>query len=222
MPPSSCSQEAGQRMGSAVPSGAPEMSGAHEANHRIANSLQLVSAMLSSESRELADPVAREALDRAVQRIAAIAGVHRQLCLSQEGGGVDVAGYLLDLVAGLQRSFSIDGRHRSIALEVEPAIVPAGFAAIIGVVVTELVINACKYAYRPEQPGAVEVIMMTGPERIFSLLVRDQGKGRPADARIDGLGGRLLELMARKLSARGGYSSGDTGTTYIMTGFVPA
>lgn len=196
--------------------------GADEANHRIANSLQLVSAMLSSQGRELADPVAREALDRSVQRVAAIAGVHRQLYLSQEHGGIDIAGYLIDLIGGLQRSFSGDAQHRRIALEVEQAIVPAGFAAIIGVVVTELVINACKHAYHPDQAGGIEVILTTGPGRTFSLLVRDEGNGRRSDARTDGLGDRLIDLMIRKLEGRGGYSSGGSGTTYTMTGFIPA
>ena len=222
MPYSSCSQDEGQRTGAVIPFGALDAGGAQEANHRIANSLQLVSAMLSSQVRELADPIARDALDRSVQRVAAIAGVHRQLYLSQERDRVDIAGYLVDLVEGLRRSFSADARHRRIDLEVEPAVVPASFAAIIGVVVTELVINACKHAYHPDQPGGIEVIVTTGPERIFSLLVRDHGHGRPADARSDGLGDRLLELMARRLKARGGYSEGRAGTTYMMTGLIPA
>ena len=100
--------------------------------------------------------------------------------------------------------------------------VPAGFAAILGVVITELVINACKHAYRPDQTGGIEVVMTTGPERIFSLLVRDKGNGRRADVRSEGLGDRLLELMTRRIGARGGYSSGGSGTTYTMTGFIPA
>lgn len=200
----------------------PTVGEADESNHRIANSLQLVSAMLSSQGRELADPVAREALERSVQRVAAIAGVHRQLHLSQSHGGVDVGVYLVDLIDGLQRSFSIDAQHRHIGLEVPRTTVPPGFAAIIGVVVTELVINACKHAYPPEQPGDVNVVMATGPGRVFSLLVQDQGIGRRTDARSDGLGDRLLESMIRRLNARGGYLTSGPGTTYSMTGLIPA
>jgi len=53
-----------------------------EADHRIANSLQLLSALLSSQGRELQDPKARDAIETSVRRIAAVAGVHRQLHLS--------------------------------------------------------------------------------------------------------------------------------------------
>jgi two-component sensor histidine kinase len=222
MPLSSCSQGTFQPESNANLFGVLDAGGALEANHRIANSLQLVSAMLSSQRRELADPVAREAHDRSVQRVAAIASVHRQLYLSQERGGVDVAGYLVDLVSGLRRSFSAGMQDRRIDLEVGYALVPASFAAIIGVVVTELVINACKHAYRSNQAGGIQVMMTTGPERFFSLLVRDQGNGMQSEASSNGLGDRLLELMIRKLDARGGYSSEGSGTTYTMTGLIPA
>jgi two-component sensor histidine kinase len=196
-----------------------------EADHRIANSLQLVSALLTSQGREIADPDARRALDVCVQRIAAIAGVHRQLFLGGRQDEVDVAGYLLDLVEGLQHGFCRDHEHRRIHLDVEPAPVPSGFATVLGIVVSELVINACKYAYGPDQPGSIHVVLAVEEDR-FSLEVRDHGAGAhvpsPSTAVSAGLGSRLLDLMARRLNAHGRYLEREVGTSYVLTGLMGA
>lgn len=192
-----------------------------EANHRIANSLQLLSALLSSEGRGVADPVARSALDVSVQRIAAIAGIHRQLYQTREAELVDLGAYLVDLVRGLQAGYCASVGHRRLHLEVDPATVPAEFATTLGVIVTELVINACKHAYAADERGDVEIAVAVGPAG-FTLTVRDQGAGRPMQGGTDGLGSRILDLMARRLHAEGGYVAGEGGTAYRIAGPLAA
>lgn len=189
-----------------------------EADHRIANSLQLVSALLSSEGRGVRDPIARAALDVCVQRIGAIAGIHRQLYASPESGGVDLCAYLVDLVGRLQSSFSCDRRQRPIHLEADPSTASGDFASGVGIIVTELVINACKHAYLPDQEGDIEVIWEVDANEGFSLEVRDRGRGRVEREPDGGLGSRIVELMARKLDAEGRYVPRGTGTTFVMTG----
>lgn len=193
----------------------------HEANHRIANSLQLVSALLSSQGREIADPVARSALDLSVQRIAAIASVHRQLYLGGNLDAVDLGTYLLDLVAGLQAGFQAGVEHRRLHLNVDQLLVKPDFATTLGVIVTELVINACKYAYAPNEPGDVEIVFGITPFGRFSLDVRDQGVGRVSVPAHAGLGSRIVELMSRRLGADGGYVARDAGTSFRITGPLP-
>jgi two-component sensor histidine kinase len=200
---------------------ASEIAHHHEANHRIANSLQLVSALLSSQRLEIADPVARSALEVSVQRIAAIASVHRQLYIGGSSEAVDLSTYLLDLVAGLQVGFQSGFGHRRLHLDVDQLLVTPDFATTLGVIVTELVINACKYAYAPDESGDVEIVFGTTPVGRFSLDVRDRGVGRvivPAQA---GLGSRIVELMSRRLGADGGYVARDVGTSFRITGPLP-
>jgi two-component sensor histidine kinase len=205
-----------------VPFGPIADPGRLEANHRIANSLQLLSALLASQGREVCDPVARRALETSVQRIAAIAGVHRQLYLSDDRHGLDVRVYLADLIAGLRESFCGEGRRRHILLEAESVRVPCEFATNLGVVVTELIINACKYAYADDQPGDIRIMLRTDRSGRFDLEVRDDGKGRPADAvGARGMGARILELMARRLGTEGGYAERADGTSFRMAGRIP-
>lgn len=201
---------------------AAEVTQNSEANHRIANSLQLVSALLSSQGREIADPVARSALDVSVQRIAAIAGVHRQLYLGGSADAVDVSTYLVDLIAGLQAGFHAGVGRRRLHLDVDQLLVTPDFATTLGVIVTELVINACKYAYAPDEPGDVEIVFVMTPVGGFSLDVRDQGVGRVRVPTQAGLGSRIVELMSRRLGADGGYVAREVGTSFRITGPLPS
>lgn len=210
-------ERAGRR---AVPFG-HEGVGRQEADHRIANSLQLLSALLSSQRREITDPEARAALETSVQRIGAIAGVHRQLYRSHGENGVDLCAYLMDLLDGLRASFSCE--NREIHLEAEPGITPGDFAAVIGIIVTELVINACKHAYAADQQGAIEVVLAIDAARGFTLEVRDLGRGRTEQKQpVQGLGSQVVDLMTRKLDAHARYVPVAVGTSFVMTGKVPA
>lgn len=203
-----------------APSGYEGM-GHREADHRIANSLQLLSSLLSAQGRDTTDPDARAAIETSVQRIGAIAGVHRHLYGSHGANGVDLRAYLMDLLSGLRGSFSCE--NRDIHLEAEPVAAPSDFASIIGIIVTEIVINACKHAYAPDQPGPIEIVLSSDAERRFTLEVRDRGRGR-SDDRQSGqrLGSRIVDLMSRKLNADARYVPVAIGTAFVMTGELPA
>jgi two-component sensor histidine kinase len=191
-----------------------------EADHRIANSLQLLSALLSSEGRKVSDPIAKEALEVSIHRIGAIAGVHRQLYASDEAH-IDLAAYLFDLVGRLQSSFGC-GPLRKIHLEADGVRASSDFASVVGIIVTELVINACKHAYAPDQVGDIEVIWMVDPADRFTLQVSDRGGGRaPSTASAEGLGTRIVDILARKLGAEAGYACAEAGTRFVMTGMLP-
>ncbi|AXB80406.1 sensor histidine kinase [Novosphingobium sp. P6W] len=198
-----------------------EGAGRREADHRIANSLQLLSALLSSQCREVSDPDARAALETSVQRIGAIAGVHRQLYKSPGQNSVDLCAYLMDLLAGLQESFSCE--HRQIHLEADPVNTPSEFASVVGIIVTELVINACKHAYAADQHGSITVTLAIDGARGFILEVRDRGRGRRYEGQTDlGLGSRIIDLMTRQLGADARYAPVTVGTSFVITGGLPS
>src|SRR4051812_25996994 len=77
------------------------LSDADEIHHRVANNLQLLSAMALFEAREIADPAALAALEMMRQRIVAIAGVHRALYQAPATSTVRLDAYLEDLARGL-------------------------------------------------------------------------------------------------------------------------
>ena len=75
-----------------------------EVNHRVANSLAMVSSFVQLQSSGITDPAAREALKETTTRIGAIAGVHRRLYTSSDVRVVEINAYLKSLVEDLAGS----------------------------------------------------------------------------------------------------------------------
>jgi two-component sensor histidine kinase len=188
-----------------------------EVNHRLANSLQLISALISLEARGVSDPTAREVLEATRRRIVAVGEVHRRLYQSGAEGSVDLAEYLAELAMRLEQGLGGDRRIRVVG---RPAVVSAQRAAAVGVIVTEVVINAWKHAYGPDESGDVHIkVCSPWPDR-FALEVRDHGRGRPADDghRVDGAGAKIVEAMARQLGAEHAYLPTPQGARFALSG----
>ena len=183
-----------------------------EVNHRVANSLQLVTAMIRLQASALSDTGAREALEDTQRRIEAIAQVHRRLYTAHDVAHVDMREYLRALVDELGETWSSDAAPRRMQLAAEPIRLPTDRAVSLGVIVTELVSNACKYAY-PHGGGEVRVALRGMPDEAFELIVEDDGAGMPPDAkpRGTGLGQKLIRAMAQSLQAEFGYDPAYSG-----------
>ena len=192
-----------------------------EVNHRVANSLQLVSAMVRLQATALTDPSAREALEDTQRRIQAIAQVHRRLYTSNDVESVDMQEYLGALVDELAETWSTEALPRALSLAAEPIRLPTDRAVSLGVIVTELVTNACKYAY-PTGGGEVRVALRRIDDDIFLLAVEDDGCGIPEDAvpRGTGLGTKLIRAMAQSLQTIVEYDPTHTGVRATLRAAV--
>jgi two-component sensor histidine kinase len=176
-----------------------------EVNHRVANSLQLVSAFVHMQSRMLADAesVAKAALDDTQRRIAAIAQVHKRLYTSDSVEAVDMGDYLASLVEELGETWSTPKAPRDIRLMAEPLKLATDKAVALGIIVTELVTNACKYAYAADCAGEVRVSLADTGDGSFLLRVEDDGRGIEVGAtKGTGLGTKLINAMAQTLKAK--------------------
>jgi two-component sensor histidine kinase len=192
-----------------------------EVNHRVANSLQLVSAMVRLQATALTDPSAREALEDTQRRIQAIAQVHRRLYTSNDVESVDMQEYLGALVDELAETWSTEALPRALSLAAEPIRLPTDRAVSLGVIVTELVTNACKYAY-PTGGGEVRVVLRRIDDDVFLLAVEDDGCGIPADAvpRGTGLGTKLIRAMAQSLHSIVEYDPAHAGVRATLRAAV--
>lgn len=175
-----------------------------EVNHRVANSLQMVSAMVRMQASALDDQSARSALVDAQSRIHAIGQVHRRLYTSENVEAVDLASYLDGLVRDLSDTCSTPRAKREVRLLGDSAVVRTDAAVSIGVIVSELVTNAAKYAYPADASGEVRVIVRRGADGAVALGVEDDGPGfDPADPpKGTGLGSKVIKAMASNLKGK--------------------
>ncbi|CAN5517603.1 response regulator [soil metagenome] len=184
-----------------------------EVNHRVANSLQLVTAMVRLQASALDDPAARAVLEDTQRRIDAIGQVHRRLYTSENVEQVDMADYLGALVGELGEAWSTDAAPRRLSLDAETILLPTDRAVSLGVIVTELVSNACKYAYADTTAGEVRVALRRDGDQHFKLVVEDDGIGMKIDApaRGTGVGTKLIRAMGQSLQAAIEYDAAHTG-----------
>jgi len=96
------------------------------------------------------------------------------------------------------------------------------FASALGIMVTELVINACKHAYAPGEPGDIQVRLSFPTRTQFRLEVRDFGGGYNRQSRTGapGLGTTIVNAMCCKLDATFTYLASRTGTRFLAGGAV--
>ncbi|MCR5877518.1 histidine kinase dimerization/phosphoacceptor domain -containing protein [Phenylobacterium sp. J367] len=171
----------------------------HEVDHRVKNNLQLISSLLLMQTRRTADEGTRRALRSMLERVGAIATVHRRLFQGGDVQRFDVADFLRDLAADLAASAKRDDLQ--IRLELEPVAVAAAQAAPFALVANELLSNAIRHAYPEGQAGAITVAVRPRADE-FDLVVADAGQGLPPAEDRNGFGLTIVNLLTQQLRAR--------------------
>jgi two-component sensor histidine kinase len=189
-----------------------------EVNHRVANSLQLVSSLVQLQANLVSDAAAKGALEDTQHRIGAIMQIHRRLYTSDDVEHVEMQDYLSGLVDELQQSVSVSEADRPIRLEVGSIQLKTDQAVALGVVVTELVTNACKYAYAPGAEGEVRISFAALDDGRRRLVVEDDGGGidESAPSQGTGLGRRVIAAMARSLGSQVVFDPGHAGARAVL------
>jgi light-regulated signal transduction histidine kinase (bacteriophytochrome) len=183
-----------------------------EVNHRVQNSLQLVSSFLALQARAANDPALQAAVDEARRRISAVSLVHRRLYRADQLEAVDAARYVEDLLDDLVASMGPEWDGQ-LTRDLQPAMLPTDRAVVVGLVLTELVINANKYAYGGA-PGPLSVTLAEDGARL-RLIVADQGIGRSATR--SGFGTRMMDALVGQLQGTLEYEDGRPGTRATLT-----
>jgi two-component sensor histidine kinase len=187
---------------------------AKEVNHRINNSLQIVSSMLHLQTTATQNPEVQHALRDASSRIAAVARAHQRLYSSEKIDTVDLGAYLGDICNDLGKAMPRCRIHFSATPDINCA---TDTAIPVALLVNELITNSAKYAY-PDSTCEVWVEVSRSDGGI-AISVRDQGIGLPADFDIKSgkrLGMRLVTALSSQVKADLQIRRHTPGTEFLL------
>ena len=173
-----------------------------ELQHRVANSLQIIASVILQNARQTSSDETRVHLTDAHSRVMSVASLQQQLAASRLGE-VELAPYFNQLCKSIGASMIHDPARLSLRVEADDSTTNADVSVSLGLIVTELVINALKHAFPGGRSGEIVVGYSShGPN--WTLSVRDDGVGMPKDAAsaTPGLGTSIVEALARQLHAR--------------------
>lgn len=174
-----------------------------ELNHRVKNTLQLVSSLLRLQAARITDEVAAREFDRAHRRIDAVARTHAALYQGDEGKvrTADFGALLRELCESLSGMLVEAGEAVAVRVETDEAQLPADTAIPLALIANELVTNALKHAF-PLRRGEVSVAFRVDPDGRCRLVVADTGQGLPESEPEDGLGLRLVRALVGQLGSK--------------------
>ena len=189
-----------------------------EVYHRVKNNLQIISSLISLKARKARDQAVRQELEDVRSRIHSLSILHEKLYQSDDLSRIDLAGYVRDLCSHLRQSFLGKGEALELTVDAVSISLSLDLAIQLGLLVNEIVTNACKHAFPDGRPGSIHVRLFTEADRDLVLCVRDTGVGLP-DASMpnspDSLGMNLIRALALRVDGTLDIDGSD-GTTVTV------
>jgi chemotaxis protein methyltransferase CheR len=176
-----------------------------EMQHRVANSLQIIASILLIKARAVTSEETRHHLKDAHQRVLSVAEVQSQLHASGGVDRIEVGPYLSKLCASLAASMIGDSHPIVLEVAADQGRIGSDKAVSMGLIVTELVINAIKYAFPEPRADARVLVGFESAGTGWILTVSDNGVGAAETAvplAHGGLGTAIVEALVKQLDAR--------------------
>jgi len=191
-----------------------------EMNHRVNNSLQIIASILLLKAQTVQSEETRRHLREAHERVMAIATVQEQLHPAQFGTQIEARNYLTRLCESLAASMILDDQPICIRVDAGEGSTTSEQAVSMGLIATELAINALKHAFPSGAKGEI-VVGFESTANAWRLSVSDDGVGisgslPEAPVKI-GLGTSIVEALTRQLGGRVTTSAATPGTTVSVT-----
>jgi len=188
-----------------------------EVHHRVKNNLQIISSLLSLQASCFDDPLLKESFRVSQVRVKSMALVHENLYASGDLANIDFQVYLDSLATYLAQSYGIGFRRISILVDSDHVPLSVDLAIPCGLIISELITNAIKYAFVGRDYGRITVLFR-GKGDGYLLAVNDDGIGIPESIDISNtrsLGMQLINILSEQI---GGEISLDrtVGSTFSI------
>ena len=184
-----------------------------ELQHRVANSLQIIASVLMQSAKRVQSDETRLHLHDAHSRVMSIAMLRKQLAVSQLEA-VELRTYFADLCRSISASMIDDPQRIALEAVVDDTKTSSDVSVSMGLIVTELVINAIKHAFQDKSAGGKITVSFAADGTAWLLSVSDNGAGMPPgeDDGKAGLGTGIVEALSRQLDASVTVLDAEPGT----------
>ncbi len=192
----------------------------HEVDHRVKNNLTMIGSLVRLQARTINDPALSSKLENMLERIDALATVHRQLYQSEDITRFDVGSFAASLVADVIGS---SGRTNIVVQsDVQPIDVDSGKASALGIVLNEIVTNAVKHAFRDGRPGVLTLKARVESDTAV-IEISDDGPGMEHTVFTNAsLGHTLISRLSKQAGATAVWSDAAPGTRVTLSFQVEA
>ncbi len=172
-----------------------------EIHHRVKNNLQIISSLLSLQSKNTNDVATQGAISESRNRVKSMSLIHEQLYQEDTISGVEMKDYITRLVSSLTASYGLDVDRIRVEIVAENILLDVDSAIPLGLIINELVSNAMKYAF-PDQRAGVILISLKDNMNELLLRVQDDGVGMDTSKNTNqSFGLSLVNSLMRKLKA---------------------
>jgi len=188
-----------------------------EIHHRVKNNLQIISSVLSLQSRQITDTHIQQAINEGRNRVRSMALIHQNLYQKENLTGVSVVNYLKKLVSELFHTYNISSEEIDLKLDISPLELDVDIMIPLGLIINELVSNSLKHAFTGVKNGVIN-ISLKEENQVLILVVEDNGVGVSKEemAKSNSFGNRLIKAFSQKLKAN--YTIiNENGTKVRMT-----
>jgi two-component sensor histidine kinase len=182
-----------------------------EIHHRVKNNLQVISSLLSLQCATITDAEAGRKFLESCNRIRTMAMVHEKLYMGKDLSRIDMEDYLHGVIGYLSSCYSFPqkGIELNVNIHIQHTLFTIDEAVPMGLILNELLSNSSKYAFSKTKGGKLEISFKEKKGRagvcVFTLLVKDNGKGLPAGLDIhqtSTLGLQLVSILTEQIGGK--------------------
>lgn len=173
-----------------------------ELQHRVANNLQMITALIRIEARNVPEDAKDERFSRLAGRVEALGLLYRSMSDEGQAETVDLGVYLSEIASAVMRAHAVEGIHLN--LQVDTWLVSINVAMPTGLVVNELMTNALKHAFTGRDGGTITLHSLVD-EHGCKVVVSDDGVGLPPDyvwPRRGKLSNMIVQSLRQNADAR--------------------
>jgi len=173
-----------------------------EIHHRVKNNLQVISALLTLQSKHLEDDKAISALEEGKGRVNSMALIHQDLYQHDNLKGVDAKEYIEKLTADLTSTYQVANKDIQLEADIDSIVLDVDTMIPLGLVLNELISNSIKYAFEKKENGIIKITLKERDTQLF-LEIQDDGQGvDPTILESKSFGYSLVRSFARRLDAK--------------------